>query len=69
MSQKYNLWYYFKRVYVGGFSHWSESKIADWIIEMHFHSLPVWGGGGGFWNISNIAVSLVMAVNKAALNS
>ncbi len=27
------------------------------------------GGGGGFWNISNIAVSLVMAVNKAALNS
>ncbi len=37
---------------------------------MHFHSLPVGGGGGGaFWNISNIAVSLVTAVNKAALNS
>ncbi len=54
---------------MGGFSHWSESKIADWIIEMHFHSLPVGGGGGGFWNISNIAVSSVTAVNKAALSS
>ncbi len=46
MTQKYKLLYYLKRVYVGGFSHWSET--ADCIIENAHHSLPV-GGAFGTW--------------------
>ncbi len=45
MSQKYKLLYYLKRVYVGGFSHWSEQKLQTGLLKMHIHSLPV---GGAF---------------------
>ncbi len=43
MSQKYKLWYYLRRVYVGGFSHRSEQKLQTGLLKMHFNSLPVWG--------------------------
>ncbi len=66
MSQKYKLWYYLKRVYVGGFSYWSEQKPQTGLLKMRIHSLPV---GGVFRNVRNIAVSPVTAVNKAALSS
>ncbi len=38
MSQKYKLLYYLKRVYVGGFSHWSEQKLQTGLLKMHINS-------------------------------
>ncbi len=38
-SQKYKLLYYLKRVYVGGFSHWSEQKLQTGLLKMHIHSI------------------------------
>ncbi len=29
----------FKRVYVGGFSHWSEQKLQTGLLKMHIHSI------------------------------
>ncbi len=46
MSQKYKLLYYFKRVYVGGFSHWSEQIQQTGLLKIHIHSLPVGGAFG-----------------------
>ncbi len=40
MRQKYKLLYYLKRVYVGGFSHWTEQKLQTGLLKMHsFYSL------------------------------
>ncbi len=39
MSQKYKLLYYLKRVYVGGFSYWSEQKLHTGLLKMHI--LPI----------------------------
>ncbi len=30
-------YYYLKRVYVGGFSHWSEQKLQTGLLKMHIH--------------------------------
>ncbi len=65
MSQKYKLLYYLKRVYVGGFSHWSKQKLQTGLLKMHIHSQPA----GGAFGASEIAVSSVTAVNKAVLGS
>ncbi len=61
MSQKYNLLYYLKRVYVGGFSHWSEQKLQTGLLKMHIYSLLL--------EFRNIEVPLVTAVYKAVLGS
>ncbi len=37
MSQKCKLLYYLKRVYVGGFSYWSEQKLQTGLFKMHIH--------------------------------